>query len=358
VDAAVADTAEVDAAVSALCPAGAPIPELMQIAVAMAGLSQPIHLVGHPSEPNVLYVLERSGAVRIVRDGALVAQPFFSAMPVVFGTGGNGMERGALSLALHPQYDQNNRIFIFFTQPDSTIEEWRRTGPGAAVRVKELYRAPHSATNHQGGNLAFGPDGMLYFSVGDNGDGTNASNPISAYGKIMRINADTGLAPPGNVMGSLTWDYGLRNPWRISFDRMTGDLYIADVGDQTREEIDFEPAGMGGRDYGWPTAEGMLGTGGVRPVLDYPRDVGVSVIGGYVYRGSRYPCLQGRYFYADYDSNNVRSFRIAGGVVTDDRPHANLSGATGGAIYSFGEDGAGEIYILRAEGRVTRIAAP
>jgi hypothetical protein len=102
----------------------------------------------------------------------------------------------------------------------------------------------------------------------------------------------------------------------------------------------------------------MLGTGGVRPVLDYDRNVGASVIGGYVYRGSRYPCLQGRYFYADYDSNVVRSFIITGGMVTDDRPHANLGGATGGAIYSFGEDGAGELYLLRAGGRVTRIAAP
>jgi glucose/arabinose dehydrogenase len=335
--------------VAAMCPGGGAFPTLRQTAV--TNVSAPIHLVGHPAEPGVLYILERGGNVRIMRDGVLQPQPFFTVSPVETGS-----ERGALSLALHPAFNENGRIFVFFTQPDSTIEEWKRMTPTSATKVKEHYRYAHSAGNHQGGNLAFGSDGMLYFSLGDNASGGNASNPASRYGKIMRINPDTSMPADGNLNG-YTWAYGLRNPWRISFDRMTGDLYIADVGQNTQEEINFEPKGMGGRNYGWPGAEGNLGSGGVRPVHVYDRSVGKSITGGYVYRGKKYPCLSGHYFYGDYDSTSVRSFMVKDGMATDHRTHAGLSGNAGGGIYSFGEDGNGELYILRGGGRVTRIDA-
>jgi glucose/arabinose dehydrogenase len=287
-----------------------------------------------------------------VRDGTLEAQPLFTATPVM--TGG---ERGALSLALHPKFNENGRLWVFFTTPDSVIEEWRRTAAGSAEKVKEHYRFAHTASNHNGGNLAFGPDGMLYFSIGDNATSSNAPMPGSRYGKIMRIDPETAMPAAGNLMG-YTWAYGLRNPWRISFDRMTGDLYIADVGSagaNAREEVNFEPRGMGGRNYGWPAAEGELGTGGVRAVFSYPPDVGRCIVGGYVYRGKKYPCLQGRYFWGDSTSHTVRSFVMRDGMATDHRTHATLSGNAGGRIYSFGEDGEGELYILREAGRVTRI---
>ncbi len=332
------------------CPAGAPFPMLKQTTVMGTDqLKWPIHLVGHPGEPDTMYILERGGAVRVLRGGALQAAPLMTV-----DVSDLESERGALSLALHPSFPENGRLWIFYTSPDSTIEEWKRTSPTSATKVKEVYRYPHSAGNHQGGNLAFGPDGMLFFSLGDNANGANASNPMSRYGKIMRIDPDTGMPAAGNMAG-YTWAYGLRNPWRISFDRLTGDLYIADVGENTQEEINFEPKGMGGRNYGWPGAEGNLGSGGVRPVHTYNRTVGESVTGGYVYRGKKYPCLHGHYFYADYDSSTVRSFMVKDGKATDHRTHANLAGNVGGNISSFGEDGNGEIYLLRSGGRVSRI---
>ncbi|HEY0707561.1 MAG TPA: PQQ-dependent sugar dehydrogenase [Polyangia bacterium] len=342
-----ADAATPDAGAAA-CAAGAPFPTLRQMTVGMA--NGPIHLVGDPSDPSTAYVLERGGRVRVLKDGMLGA-PIITMTGVV--TDG---ERGALGMALHPQFKDNGRVFIFMTKPATTVEEWKIAG-GMATRVKELYSFPHSSGYHQGGTVAFGPDNMLYISVGENHSGGNAPQANGRLGRVMRVDPDTGMPPAtGNLMG-YTWSHGLRNPYRISFDRLTGDLYIADVGQGAQEEIDFEPKGQGGKNYGWPAAEGTAGNGGVRPIHTYGRSGGNAIIGGHVYRGSKYPCLHGHYFYADNGSNQVRSLVVKDGAATDHKMHAPLSGNAGGSIWSFGEDGAGELYLLRSGGRITRIEA-
>jgi glucose/arabinose dehydrogenase len=225
--------------------------------------------------------------------------------------------------------------------------------------------------------LAFGPDGYLYVGMGDGGAGgdpqNNAQNLNSKLGKILRIDVDGHPTPPaGNLIGGDPdlWDYGMRNPWRFSFDRATGDLYIGDVGQNTLEEIDVEPAGQGGRDYGWRIMEatqcfapptGCDTSGLTLPVVEYGRDLGCSVTGGYVYRGSAIPGLVGRYLYGDYCSNRVFSFAWADGVVdpqssseltADLDPDSRIQG-----LASFGEDAAGELYVVSLDGSVFRIDA-
>jgi len=315
----------------------------------VATVNAPMFIVGDPREPETLFILERGGAVRVVTKGMLRPQPLFTVAPVA-----QDGERGALSMALHPAFPENGRMFVFFTAPASTVEEWKRTENGA-TKAKVLYSFAHSQMFHQGGQIAFGPDLSMYVSIGDNQNSGNAPNITARYGKILRISPETGMPQPGNMMNSFTWNYGLRNPYRFSFDRVTGDMYIADVGENTMEEIDFQPRGSPGQNFGWPAAEGTMGNSGTKPIYAYGRGVGQAIIGGYVYRGKRFPCLTGRYFYGDNRSGTVRSFIVANDVATS---HMDHSAAIGGAgISSFGEDGNGEIYITRLNGRVARIEA-
>ncbi len=332
----------------------------------------PVFVTSPPGDDTRLFIVEQSGAIRLVKNGALLPTPF-AQLP----SGGNGNEQGLIGLAFHPGYAQNGRFFVHYTLPsnDGVIAEHVRSpgdpdvaSPGA---VKTIMTVPQGAENgHNGGMLAFGPDGFLYIGKGDGSVAQNGQKLDTRLGKILRIDVDTFPTPvPGNLPGGdpHIWDYGLRNPWRFSFDRANGDLYIGDVGETEWEEIDIEPAGSGSRNYGWSVMEGnhcFLSAscdmaGKIAPVLEYSHIDGCSVTGGYVYRGAKIPGLTGHYLYGDYCFGWIRAFRWVGGAVTDE---VDLTSdlVTGNPLQlsSFGEDAAGELYVLdRAGGKVYQIAA-
>ncbi|HQZ18423.1 MAG TPA: PQQ-dependent sugar dehydrogenase [Vicinamibacteria bacterium] len=349
----------------------------------VAGLSSPLDLQSAPSDRTRLFVVEQAGRIRVVRAGALVPAPFLDISARI----SSGGERGLLGLAFHPQYGSNGRFFVNYTDRsgDTHISEFRAPTPSGdsadAASERELMFVRQPFSNHNGGGLAFGPDGFLYIGLGDGGSGGdpqgNAQNLGTRLGKMLRIdvNGATPFAvPPDNPFvgraGSLPeiWAYGLRNPWRFSFDRATGDLYIGDVGQGALEEIDVGLASRrGAENYGWNTMEGSRCyspssncnmSGLTLPVTDYGRGDGFSVTGGVVYRGCRMPGYAGQYFYADYGSGMIRSFRLDASRATDPRDWtAALSGATRAIRNpsSFGVDADGEIYIVDYDGEVYRI---
>jgi len=312
----------------------------------------------------------------VVRDGALLATPFVDLANRISCCG----ERGLLGLAFHPDYADNGRFFVNYTNVDGDTEvvELARSGdPDVASpeTVRTFFVVEQPFANHNGGMLAFGPDGYLYVGLGDGGAGgdpqDNAQSLDTKLGKLLRMDVDAyPEPPPGNLAGGDPdlWAFGLRNPWRFSFDRATGDLYIADVGQNALEEINVAPAGQGGLNYGWRIMEGSQCfqpetgcdmDGLTLPVVEYGRDVGCSVTGGYVYRGDALPGLEGRYLYGDFCSNRVFSFRWEAGAVRDDvelttelDPDGQIQGLT-----SFGEDAAGELYVVSRSGSVFRIEA-
>jgi glucose/arabinose dehydrogenase len=348
----------------------------------VTGLAEPTHVAAPPGDPR-LFVVEREGRVRLVRAGALLAEPFLDVTALVRADGG---EQGLLSVAFHPRFAENGRFFVFYTGSggDLLLAEYAASGTNpdradsAGGRV--LLTIPHrGAENHNGGQLAFGPDGHLYAGTGDGGGAGDpegdAQDTSSLLGKLLRLDVD-GAPPyaipptnPGFAAGEV-WAYGLRNPWRFSFDRETGDLYVGDVGQNAWEEVDFQPASSaGGENYGWNLMEGdghchggadclAPGLELVRPVVEYPNpEEGCAVTGGFVYRGSSIPELRGTYLYGDFCTGEVRSFRIAGGVAT---AGSDLTAALGGplpGLSSFGEDGAGELLAVQlGAGRVLRLA--
>lgn len=355
-------------------PDGAVSVALQQVA---AGLDFPVDLTA-PANDARLFVVEKTGRIRLVKQNALLAAPFLDLSSLVSG----GSEQGLLGLAFHPQYAANGRFFVDYTGTDGNtrVAEYHvgtdpdRADPGSG---KVLLTVTQPYSNHNGGQLAFGPDGKLYISLGDGGSGGDpqghGQNAGDLLGSLLRIDVD-GAAPyaipPDNPWADSAgaraelWDIGLRNPWRFSFDRATGDLYIADVGQGAFEEVDVSTAASGGgrgANYGWNIMEGLscYGAGScdksglTLPVLQYTHQDGCSITGGYVYRGSAIPELAGHYFYADYCNGWVRSFRFSDGTVTDQRTWPTL--APGGNIPSFGQDATGELYVLDASGTVSRI---
>ncbi|WP_187345929.1 PQQ-dependent sugar dehydrogenase [Sorangium cellulosum] len=374
-------------------PACAGVPRLKLTQVA-SGLEAPLFLTSPPGDTSRMFVLEKDGVVRLIKNGVLLATPFLdirggtscppsrpaSARPLVC-TPSPTAEGGLLGMAFHPSYASNGRFWLFYTaapRGNVTIAEFRRsaTNPDVAdtsagsVPVRTLLDAKHGGWNHAGGTLAFGPDGYLYASVGDSAVTPYSTSPAkdlsSPLGKILRIDVNTGLGPSGNLSGAgvnpLVWDYGLRNPWRFSFDRRTGDLYIADVGQNAWEELNIEPARTGRRNYGWPTMEGdhCVASGcsraGVAPAVEHSHSSGEggSITGGYVYRGSAIPCLQGRYVYGDYGTHRFWTLRWDGSAVRD---HMEITGDLASSLpaASFGEDAAGELYVVMLTGEVFRI---
>ncbi|UQA61532.1 PQQ-dependent sugar dehydrogenase [Polyangium aurulentum] len=336
-------------------------------------LQRPTFVLGAPEDTSRLFVLEKPGRIRILKDGNLVSEPFIDVTNVV-EAGAN--ERGLLGLAFHPKYPQNGRFYIYYTRKgDGAIEiaEYMQVAgtpdkadPGSA---KVLMTIPHpSYSNHNGGMLGFGPDGFLYVGTGDGGGGgdpdENGQDANAQLGKLLRIDVDSHpTPPPGNMAGGdpYIWDLGLRNPWRFSFDRCTGDLYIADVGQNLWEEINVEPKGQGSKNYGWNTMEANEcfdpandcdKTGLTMPVTAYkhtPEPVNdCSVTGGYVYRGKKIAGLVGTYVYADYCSRRVYTLAWANGsVIKEGEITADLeSTGLSGGITSFGEDTAGELYVV------------
>jgi glucose/arabinose dehydrogenase len=314
-----------------------------------------------------------------VKDGAVLASPFLDVSSLI----SNGGEQGLLGLAFDPQYATNGRFFISYTNRagDNVLESYQvsadadRAGANGVIRLT----VSQPFDNHNGGHIVFGPDGYLYMGIGDGGSGGDpdghGQDRNDLLGSILRLDvsgANGYAAPAGNPLVGVAgtrdelWNWGLRNPWRFSFDRSTGDLYIGDVGQGSREEIDVSTAASGsgkGVNYGWNIMEGTQCygasscdmTGLMLPVLDYSHSDGCSVTGGYVYRGAAIPGLAGTYFYSDYCGGWVRSFKYAGGAATEAGSWSAL--APGGGVPSFGEDAAGELYVLSAEGGVYRVVA-
>jgi glucose/arabinose dehydrogenase len=344
-----------------------------------SGLDRPV-FVTHAGDAR-LFIVEQVGRIRILDGSALRPTPFLDVSARI-SVGG---ERGLLGLAFHPGYAANGRFFIFYTQSDGDLQvsEFRRSSGDAsradATSERPILRIEHSAnTNHNGGMLAFGPDGLLYVATGDGGGGgdpLHSGQDIgSRLGKLLRLDVDTPSpsipyeAPAGNPFvgkpgDDLIWSYGLRNPWRFSFDRSTGDLWIGDVGQGLWEEIDRARAADGGGrglNYGWNILEGdhcydattCDRTGKTPPLAEYPHGTGdCSVTGGYVYRGVASPLLAGRYLFGDYCSGRIWSLDSNGGS-----PQAEaLLLDSSVRITSFGQDLAGELYVTGVDGTVDRL---
>ena len=341
-------------------------------------LSAPVFMTAPANDSTRLFIVQQGGLIRIfdVVGGSLLTIPFLN-ISTLLSTGG---ERGLLGMAFDPQYAVNRQFYVYYTNTAGNIviaryfRDVTNANLADSSSATPLLTVAHPTfSNHNGGMLAFGPDGCLYAGVGDGGSGgdpnNNGQNQFSLLGKLVRLNPNTG-GPCSNVIinpfllgggAQEVWSLGLRNPWRFSFDRQTGNLYIGDVGQDAREEINVSLAPNAGRalNYGWRLMEGILcfnpssncNPGGLTlPVLDYPHLGGAcSVTGGFVYRGSVMPALQGTYFYADFCAGFVRSFLYQNGQPTEQTEWPLLS-PPGGSVTSYGEDAAGELYVMTQGG--------
>ncbi|HUP00440.1 MAG TPA: PQQ-dependent sugar dehydrogenase [Gemmatimonadota bacterium] len=340
------------------------------------GLDFPVHLTAPEGDPR-LFVVEKGGRVLVVENGQVLPDPFLDVTALV----SRGSEQGLLSIALHPDFASSGRFFVDYTDTagDTRVVEYRVSGDpnrADAAPVRTILTVAQPFSNHNGGLIVFGPDGMLYVGLGDGGSGGDpqghGQNLGTLLGSILRLDIDgvePYAVPPDNpfvnqagARGEI-WAYGLRNPWRFAFDREIGDLYIADVGQNAIEEINAVDGAGGGLNYGWNVMEGSrcfepredCDTEGLTlPVLEYSHDQGCSVTGGHVYRGDALPSLEGLYFYSDFCSGFVRSFRLSGGEATDPRRWSEIEPPQS-SVTSFGEDSDGELYILTAEGGVFKI---
>jgi len=356
-------------------PPDGPVPVALQ---EVAGVVFPLYLTS-PLGDSRLFIVEKGGVIRIVKDGSLLPSPFLDLSSKVSG----GPEQGLLGLAFDPGYATNGRFIVHYTDVsgNTTLSAYRvsATDPDQADPATEtiLLTVEQPFPNHNGGQILFGPDGMLYLGLGDGGSGGDpggrGQSLADLLGDILRLDVSSGTSytvPPDNPFVGQTgprpevWSYGLRNPWRFSFDAATGDLYIGDVGQNVWEEVDVVAAAAGagrGANFGWNVTEGRhcYASPGcdtsqfTMPVLEYSHAQGCSISGGYVYRGAAIPALQGHYFYADFCSGWVRSFRMQDGQAVE--PYQWPTLAPGGSVTSFGQDAAGELYIMIAEGRVFRI---
>jgi glucose/arabinose dehydrogenase len=344
----------------------------------VSGLSSPLYLTAPSGDLSRLFVVEQTGGIRIIKDGALLPTPFLDISTKITAGG----EQGLLGLAFDPDYASTGRFVVHYTDTngDTHLSQFTvSSDPDVADPASEqvILTADQPYNNHNGGQVLFGPDGMLYLGLGDGGsegDPQGRGQDLSdLLGSILRLDVRSTSpysVPPDNpFVGQAgvqpeVWSYGLRNPWRFSFDRTTGDLYIGDVGQDSFEEVDVAPAAAGsgkGLNFGWNIMEGTHcynastcnQSGLTLPVLEYPHSEGCSVTGGYVYRGSVIPALQGLYFFGDYCQGTVRSFRYQGGSATELTDWPTLR--PGGSITSFGEDAAGELYVVIQSGSVFKI---
>ena len=339
------------------------------------GLVRPTYLT-HAGDDR-LFVTEQPGRIRIIQNGHLLDRPFLDLTGKVLS---RGNEQGLLSVAFHPDYAANGQFFVNYTRLGdgaTVVERYSvsKLDPNQAAGLSgtPLLVIAQPEQNHNGGQLQFGPDGYLYIGMGDGGGAGdrhgavgNGQDPQALLGKLLRIavtNQEQYAVPPTNPFGDEVWALGLRNPWRFSFDRATGDLYVADVGQNTYEEVNFQPAAStGGENYGWRIMEGLHcyapqencpRAGLTLPVAEYSHaEGGCSITGGYVYRGEKYPALTGQYFFGDYCTGNLWSMQRAGTAwqmtrrLTADR-----------RISSFGEDVNGEVYVVDHDGAVYLLIA-
>jgi glucose/arabinose dehydrogenase len=336
-------------------------PRPVRPVVVARGLDSPVHLSAPANEPGKLYVVEQKGVIRVITSGRLQAEPFLDIEDIVV----SGGERGLLSVAFHPRYAQNHLFYVDYTDTngDTRVAEYRSDG-GVAVESSErqLFFQKQPFANHNGGQLAFGPDGLLYIGMGDGGSAGDPSNNAQTFenklGKLWRLDVDTPGADP------VLAEFGLRNPWRFAFDRANGDLYIADVGQNAWEEIDYVPRSRLGQvtNFGWSVYEGRVPYDNSRrldprgpyrgPIQVYSHAFGCSVTGGFVYRGKARPDLAGRYFYGDWCSGIVWSLRMTKGKTTGFRKEKFSIPQ----LSSFGEDARGGLYAVSQRGVIYRIA--
>jgi glucose/arabinose dehydrogenase len=336
-------------------------------------------VTGEGSGSGRLYAVEQVGRIRLLSaEGEVRDEPFLDIADRVLAGG----ERGLLGLAFHPDYATNGRLFVDYTRAGdgaTVIAEFHADGRSAdSASERILLVIPQPYPNHNGGMIAFDDTGMLLVGMGDGGGGGdpngNAQDPRALLGKLLRIDVD-GEEPyaipsdnpfaDGAAGAPEIWALGLRNPWRFSMDRATGDAWIGDVGQGTWEEVDVIPAGQGGLDFGWNVMEGLdcyesAGCdteGRTLPVATLGHDTGVcSVIGGYVYRGERDPALEGSYVFSDYCSGDLWLLPADDGVAGRDVEPVR-AGHHDGAIVSFGEDDEGELYIVDHGGTILRLEA-
>jgi glucose/arabinose dehydrogenase len=350
-----------------------------------SGLSSPIGITNARDGSARLFIVQRGGQVRVIdADGVLSPTPFVDLSGRIV----SGGEQGLLGLAFHPNFAANGRLFVDYTRSDGNgawedvVSELNAPGDRSSAdpsSERVLLAVPDPYTNHNGGQLAFGPDGYLYVAMGDGGSGGdphgNGQNRQALLGKILRIDVNgahaagkeyaipntnpyaPGGVSPGSGLPEI-WAYGLRNPWRFSFDRANGDLYIGDVGQDTWEEIDRQAAGSrGGLNYGWNAFEGRhcflncAGVSYVPPIAEYSHASGCSVTGGYVYRGTAQPALKGIYLFSDYCAGTLWTFPAGTG-----NKAAKVVASTGLSVASFGEGEDGEIYLADiGGGRIYRV---
>ncbi len=378
----------------------------LRVRVHASGFTAPLAFVQDPTDRDVQFVVEQAGRIRVVRAGLVLPADFLDLR----GQISSGGERGLLGLAFAPDYGLTRRFYVNFTNPSghTVVARFLRSASSPvtaepASRFDLRFAGEPGAfivqpfSNHNGGNLAFGPDGYLYIGLGDGGSGNDpdhlAQQPASLLGKMLRIDVIVAefqpagyVVPAGNpfVAGASgarreIWSFGLRNPWRYSFDDPsrggTGALVIADVGQNAWEEVNYEPAGRGGRNYGWRNREGAHPNVGSRPpaylplvdpIHEYDRSAGQSITGGFVYRGAALgPAWRGRYFFADFVTSRVWSIALVAGAngeaaAADLREHtADFGGASQLAnVSSFGVDADGDLYIVSyGRGVILRIIA-
>jgi glucose/arabinose dehydrogenase len=359
---------------SAPNPPPPPLPASLRAVPAVTGLTAPVYMTT-PAGDARLFFVEQAGRIRIAKGGTLVTTPFLDIHAKIT----SGGERGLLGLAFHPQYATNGFFYVYFTDTNGDIRVERyhvSSNPDVAdaASASPIITIAHPfESNHNGGMITFGTDGMLYFGTGDGGGSGdipgNAQNKQSLLGKILRVDVDHGTPysiPSNNPFNGQSgargeiWAYGLRNPWRYAFDRVAGNLFIADVGQDQWEEVNVVRSDRAGVNYGWNVMEGSHcfpsgtcnGSAFQAPVIEYPHSQGCSITGGFAYRGKAIPGLVGSYFYSDWCSSFLKSFRWNGSI-TDAR---DWSVGALGNVTSFGEDADGEIYVISGNGTAYKIS--
>jgi glucose/arabinose dehydrogenase len=349
-------------------PSPTPLPPLQGLTAELVadGFDQPILVTGAPGT-DALFVVEREGLVRVVEGGVIADEPFLDMTKVAWSW---SIEQGLLGLAFHPDYASNGRFFAYWTEQDldSQLGELEATTPTSADpdSRRVLLEIDQPAERHNAGMLLFGPDGLLYLSLGDGATGGRPSqDTTNLLGSILRLDVDSGdpyTIPPENPFGNEIWLQGLRNPWRFSIDPVDEMVYIGDVGQVTIEEVNVVPLAAEGANFGWPEMEGRTCQGSrdcetegmTTPVASYTHNGGrCSITGGWVYRGSEIPELYGHYFYGDWCTGMVRSFRLDGAEAVEETDWSAQLKV--GQVTSFGVDNQGELYTVNWEGQLHRI---
>lgn len=347
------------------------------LSLVVDGLEKPTYLTHAGDGSGLLYVTEQAGRIRAISDGALLEAPFLDIEDEV---GSSGNEQGLLSIAFAPDFAKSRKLFANYTDRngDTIVAGYLVNTDGLSADAAsewQVIKIDQPYANHNGGQLQFGPDGMLYIGMGDGGSAgdpqNHAQNVTSLLGKMLRIDVSQSTKDAPYVVPADNpdfgadarpeiWSVGLRNPWRFSFDRASGDMLIADVGQNEIEEVNFQPASKGGENWGWNPREGFEEYAGAKtdamtdPIHEYRHgEDGCSVTGGYVYRGAAVPALAGAYVYGDYCSGRIWTLRAG----ADGAWKNELLFEAGYSITSFGEDAQGELYVLDRAGSVYNLTA-